>query len=344
MDLRQFSNTGSGFGQGAYNRAKAAGLSDAQIRAGLKSSGLTTGGWAANKLGTSSGNSSSRSSSRSSAPAVNLKQYSNTGTGFGQGAYDRAIAAGLKPSQIKQALPGSGLRIGGAVGKTLGGNTSLYEHRGGGGQLGMGTYNKARAAGMTNEQIRSAAASSGLTIGGEAAKALNVNQGKTYLGIAPGKPASYKGNSGNLYPARPQLAPRGFGLNDPNLSSDLGYSPTFYSYGGTNDYDAMNTIFNQPAGTFNASNAGGGYSDPQFNEVNAQLPAQYSNAMRSQSVTVNPSPAPVAVNQANPTNETTKVGTNNNLKIGTKSKKGSGSSAFKRASQGVDRANTSLTI
>tara|TARA_B100000085_G_scaffold128999_1_gene117426 strand:+ start:204 stop:1097 length:894 start_codon:yes stop_codon:yes gene_type:complete len=196
---------------------------------------------------------------------VNLGQFTTTG-GFGQGAYDRARAAGYSDAQIKQSLPSSGLKIGERVGQTLGGNTSLYQYRGEGKGLGMGTLQRAQAAGMSNAQIRSAAASSGMRIGELAAQALNVNPGMTYLGLAPGIQASYEGNVAGPYPARPNLAPAGYGM-DGRFGSSEGYSPTLYISGGENDYDAMNFIFGTDYQ--GGPDIGGGYSDPYFNIVNA---------------------------------------------------------------------------
>ena len=351
MDLRQFSNTGSGFGQGAYNRAKAAGLSDAQIRAGLKGSGLTTGSWASNKLNSSS-SSSSRSSSRDrvpQAPKVNLQQYSNTGTGFGQGAYERARAAGVSDASIRQSLPLSGLTTGSWAANQLGADTRLYDQRGGGGQMGMGTYNNLKNAGLSNAQIRQSLASSGLTIGPKAADALNVNPGFTYYGYAEGtQQGGYKGNSGKLYDARALLAPKGYGLDaskgwSPTAEVARGYSPTFYAAGGVDDQHAYNFLFNTDK--FNATNVGGGYSDPNFHTDNEGFVGAGITTSRGASPTTQVTPpSPVPVNNTNPTSKTTPVGTKSDLKIGTKSKKGSGSSAFKRAGSGPERANTSLTI
>lgn len=265
--------------------------------------------------------------------SINLQQFSNpayaNGKGFGQGAYDRARAAGYTDAQIKASLAGSGLTVAPEVASSLGANTDLYQYRGGGGQFGMGTLNNARAAGLTDDQIRKSLSSSGLEIGDDAAKALNVNTGYTYFGSAPyAGPSSYPGNSGKNYDSRPVLAPRGFG------SSKDGYSSTYYMAGGTNDYDVFNTIFNQKPGTFNSnSNIGGGYSDPTFNEDNAKSSL---GIMKGNLGSV----AQVGAKAA--TNKTTKVGTNDRLKIGTNSKKtGSGSSSFKRS---ADRVNNSLTI
>lgn len=203
--------------------------------------------------------------------AINLAQFSKSGTGFGQGAYE-AARQHYTDAQIRAALPSSGLQIGQAVGQTLGGDTSLYQHRGAGGGLGMGTLAKAQAAGMTNAEIRSAAAMSGLTIGPKAAAALNVNPGMTYLGYSPNlKQTEYQGNAGGMYGLRPQLAPAGYGLTDPTFSGDRGYSPTYYIAGGANDYEAANFLFgtNYQGGP----DIGGGYSDPDFHRINYVPPA-----------------------------------------------------------------------
>lgn len=53
--LAQFSSDGKGFGQGAYTRARTAGLTDQQIKSQLAGSGLVAGEWVQNKLGGSSG-------------------------------------------------------------------------------------------------------------------------------------------------------------------------------------------------------------------------------------------------------------------------------------------------
>lgn len=197
--------------------------------------------------------------------AINLAQFSKSGTGFGQGAY-AAARQHYSDAQIRSALPSSGLRIGQVVGQTLGGDTGLYQHRGGQGQFGMGTLAKAQAAGMTNAQIRSSLAMSGLRIGDKAAQALNVNPGKTFLGYAPGVQQSFMGNSGGGYPSRPQLAARGYGMNDGTYFADKGYSPTFYIAGGANDHNAHNFLFGTDYD--GGPDIGGGYSDPDFHRVN----------------------------------------------------------------------------
>ncbi len=197
--------------------------------------------------------------------AINLAQFSKSGTGFGQGAYE-AARQHYTDAQIRAALPSSGLQIGQAVGQTLGGDTSLYQHRGSGGQLGMGTLAKAQAAGMTNAEIRSAAAMSGMTIGAKAAAALNVNPGMTYVVYSPHlKQTEYAGNSCNIYGALPTLAPAGYGLNNTTFSSDRGYSPTYYIHGGATDYAAANFLFGTDYQ--GGPDIGGGYPDPNSHRI-----------------------------------------------------------------------------
>jgi hypothetical protein len=127
----------------------------------------------------------------------------------------------------------------------------------------MGSLAKAQAAGMTNAEIRSSLAASGLQIGDQAAQALNVNPGKTFLGYAPGVQTEHKTYLGNTYSARPQLAPRGYGM-DGRFSSDQGYSPTLYISGGANDHAALNYVFGTDYD--GGPNIGGGYYDPDFHQ------------------------------------------------------------------------------
>lgn len=183
--------------------------------------------------------------------------------GFGANALARARER-LSDSQIRSALSAAGLRIGSGAASSLGADTSLYQYRGDGGQFGAGSLANAQAAGMSNAEIRSSLAASGLQIGDSAAQALNVNPGKTFIGYSPNlKQTSYEGNSGAQYGLRPQLAPRGYGL-DGRFSSDLGYSPTLYIAGGANDHNALNYVFGTDYD--GGPNIGGGYYDPEFHQ------------------------------------------------------------------------------
>ena len=77
--------------------------------------------------------------------AINLKQFSKTGGGFGQGAYDRARAAGLSDDQIRSSLPSSGLKLGEAVNRRLnsgggGGNAPMPQPQGRFSNFNFGAY------------------------------------------------------------------------------------------------------------------------------------------------------------------------------------------------------------
>lgn len=275
---------------------------------------------------------------------MSLAQYSNGTGGFGLAAVNRARAGGMSDAQIRASLSGAGLTIGQAAGQSLGANTDLYQFRGGGGGGGFGAsaVQRAQAAGLSNAQIRSSLAMSGLQIGDKAGELLNVNAGKTYLGYSPNlSQTSYAGNNGADYKLRPMLAPRGYGM-DGRFSSDQGFSPTLYQAGGENDYDGLNFVFgtNYQGGP----DIGGGYSDPDFNRSNYVAPESDPNRP------FGGYPAgqgPSAMNAGAGKNVNVKTGTttvkdrtsNNTMKIGTKKDDttASGSSAFKRT-------NTSLTV
>ena len=275
---------------------------------------------------------------------MSLAQYLNNAEypgGFGLKALGRARAGGMSDNDIRAQLSGAGLAIGPRAGEALGADTSLYAYRGANGQFGQASYQAASAAGISDAQIRSSLAMSGLQIGELAAQNLNVNAGKTYLGYSPNVQPSYRGNSGKQYASRPQLAPRGYGM-DGRFSSDQGYSPTLYVAGGENDYDGLNAVFgtNYQGGP----DIGGGYSDPNFNRDNYVAPANdpgrpFGGYPAGQ--------GPSAMNVGAGKNVNVKSGSttvkdrtsNNTMKIGTKKDDttASGSSAFKRT-------NTSLTV
>ena len=270
---------------------------------------------------------------------MSLAQYSNNPGGFGLTALSNARAAGLTDAQIRKQLSSSGLTIGGGAAGQLGADTDLYQYRGSGGQFGLDSYNNARAAGLNNGQIRSSLAMSGLQIGDKAGEQLNVDGGYTYMGYAPGvrNQTSYAGNSGKMYDLRPLLAPRG-AVTDGSQSQRLGYSPTVYAAGGTDDNSLLNTIFQTNQ---NAQQIGGGYSDPDFHRVNAGAPKGMENYMApGQS-------GQGSVNAGAGKNVNVKTGnltvgdrtSNSTMKIGDKKKDttASGSSAFKRT-------NTSLSV
>ena len=208
--------------------------------------------------------------------AVDLNQFIDPNDwmagGFGLKAIERANKAGVSNAQIRAALSTTpGLTIGTRAGQHLGADTTLYGFQNQGG-FGANSYAAARGAGYSDADIRSSLAGSGLTIYDKAAESLNVNPGYTYLGYAPKVTQSFAGNDGNMYDSRPQLAPRGFGLNNPTFSSQMGYSPTFYISGGHDDAHAYDFLFGGNAGA--GGSIGGGYSDPGFHERNYIPPGQ----------------------------------------------------------------------
>ena len=199
---------------------------------------------------------------------MSILNYNQGRSGFGLTALTKAREAGLSDQQIQRQAAQAGLQIGPAASLSLGANPTMHAYtQPGSFGFGAGALAAAQAAGMTNAEIRSNLADSGLTIGDKAAQVLNVNPGRTYAGYAPGvqNQTSYAGNSGGMYPLRPQLAPRGYGM-DGRFSSNLGYSPTLYIAGGENDYDALNFVFGTDYQ--GGPDIGGGYSDPDFNRVN----------------------------------------------------------------------------
>lgn len=230
--------------------------------------------------------------------AVDLNQFINPkdwmAGGFGLKAIERANKAGVSNAQIRQALATTpGLTIGTRAGQHLGADTTLYGFQNQGG-FGANSYAAARGAGYSDADIRSSLAGSGLTIYDKAAQSLNVNPGYTYLGYAPKVTPNFAGNSGTMYDSRPQLAPRGFGLNNPTFSSQMGYSPTFYIAGGHDDSHAYDFLFGSNSG--GGGSIGGGYSDPEFHQreyVDPSMAIAMANAMggRASQAPAAPKPA-----------------------------------------------------
>jgi len=198
---------------------------------------------------------------------TNNEEYDN---GFGLKALERARPAGLSNADISRQLSGSGLRIGQRAASALGANTDLYQFKRGGteyaGGFGQAALNRARESGLSDGDIRSKLATSGLSIGDRAAQSLNVNGGNTYFGLRPGSAASFGGSGGGSYGARAVLAPRGYG------TGEGAYSPTYNVYGGMNDTDALRGILGAQT-----SNFGGTYSDPNFNRDNYVPPKDDPN-------------------------------------------------------------------
>jgi hypothetical protein len=109
MSITRFSNGGTGFGVAAVQRARAAGLSDAQIKQQVAAAGLTLGSAAAGALGVSS---APAPAAASWTPSMSnpLSQFANPNTGgFGGAAIARAKSAGFSDADIRALIPGSGI-------------------------------------------------------------------------------------------------------------------------------------------------------------------------------------------------------------------------------------------
>lgn len=115
--LSQYLNPQTGgFGQAAYDRAIAGGLTPSQIRDLLPGSGASAVGDVVKQTISQAASAPPSYSPPSSGNA--LTPYLNPQTGgFGQSAYDRAVAGGLTPSQINQLLPSSGATAVGDIAK-----------------------------------------------------------------------------------------------------------------------------------------------------------------------------------------------------------------------------------
>lgn len=111
LNVRNYAGTGGTFGQGAYDRAIAAGMSDGQIRSQLAGSGLTIGPVMQQRLS---------APYNPAASSLAIQQFAGSGGTFGQGAYDRARAAGLTDPMIQARLANSGLMIGSGIQQRFG--------------------------------------------------------------------------------------------------------------------------------------------------------------------------------------------------------------------------------
>lgn len=123
--IRSFVGAQGGFGQGSYNAAKAAGLSDDQIKNQLSASGLQVGSWVSNQLGLKptsiapAATSQAATGTVSQAATPNVNSF-RSGGAFNLNSYNAAVAAGLNDDQIRNQLLGSGLTVGTGVQTKLG--------------------------------------------------------------------------------------------------------------------------------------------------------------------------------------------------------------------------------
>ena len=102
---------------------------------------------------------------------MSILNYNKGRSGFGLTALTAAREAGLSDRQIQRQAAQAGLQIGPAAALSLGANPTMHAYAQPGSYgFGASALQRAQAAGMTNAQIRSNLADSGLTIGEEAAK------------------------------------------------------------------------------------------------------------------------------------------------------------------------------
>ena len=105
---------------------------------------------------------------------MSLLNYNKGRSGFGLNALTQARDAGLSDRQIQRQAAQLGLQIGPAASLSLGANPTMHAFaQPGSSGFGAGALQRAQAAGMTNAEIRSNLADSGLHIGDKAAKILN---------------------------------------------------------------------------------------------------------------------------------------------------------------------------
>ena len=182
-----------------------------------------------------------------------LKQYrgpqgGRDSTNFGAAALQRARDAGHSDADIQSAITSGGwnlgkaaqqaLSSGGSVQDALKGQRNIWAHySGSGGGWGAGANTRALAAGMTRPEIRSQLAESGLRIGEEAAKDLNVHaQQTTHI-----RPDDVK-DKYNGYNTRYVMMPRDVRVT--HLNYDEGdprrYSTGVYAGGGYSDASLAN--------------------------------------------------------------------------------------------------------
>lgn len=285
MDLRQFRGPNADpsqpnkIGANAIARARAAGMSDAQIQSAMGQQGVSTSAVANQQLGTSFSQSSPAASGTpaSSTYYADLRRFRgpnadpNQPNKIGANAIKRARASGMSDAQIRAAMGQSGITTSAVANQELGtnfstgGGAAAAASGGGGtgvegryfdptqysadpndymgeGKFGAGALERARGAGFTDAQIRSTLAGAGVTIGQGAADALGVMAGKTFYTGADGKrrpdhvALSYRGQAGERN-TRPVLLPKG--AYNYAQNKGFGYN-TVFAAGGKNDADIAN--------------------------------------------------------------------------------------------------------
>lgn len=287
MDLRQFRgpnadpNQPNKIGANAIRRARAAGLSDAQIQSAMRSSGVTTSAVANQELGTSFSQPMNLRSFRG--PQADPNQPNK----IGANAIARARAAGYSDQQIESAMQYQGVTTSRIANDQLGTAFSTGAPGGGAqagvqgryfdptdfsedpndfmgeGKFGAGALDKARKAGFSDAQIRSTLAGAGVEIGQAAADLLGVMPGKTFYTGPQGKlrpdgvERSYTGQAGERE-SRPVLLPKGAYDYAQNKGFESNY---VFAAGGKNDADIANLFLRE-----NPKQGGqyGTYSEPDW--------------------------------------------------------------------------------
>lgn len=299
MDLRQFRGPNADpsqpnkIGANAIARARAAGMSDAQIQSAMAQQGVSTSAVANQQLGTSF---SQSTPTANPAAAVDLRQFRgpladpNQPNKIGANAIRRARAAGMSDAQIRAAMGQSGITTSAVANQELGTNFSTGSRAaaasGGGtgvagryfdptqysadpndfmgeGKFGAGALDRARQAGFSDAQIRSTLAGAGVEIGQGAADALGVMPGKTFYTGADGSlrpdgvQRSYTGQAGER-DSRPVLLPKG--AYDYAAGKAFGQNYVFAA-GGKNDADIANLFLR---GDYKQGGEYGTHSEPDW--------------------------------------------------------------------------------
>ncbi len=173
-------------------------------------------------------------------------------TGFGAAALQRARDAGHSDADIQSAVSSGGWNLGAAAQQALGsggsvqdalkGQRNIWAHySGSGGGWGSGANTRALQSGMTRPEIRSQLAESGLLIGEEAAKDLNVHAQQT----SHIRPDHIRDNQDG-YNTRFVMLPRDVRANHLNYEEGdpRKYSTGVYAQGGYSDASIANLFGN----------------------------------------------------------------------------------------------------
>ena len=238
----------TGIGASYVQREMDKGRSMASIQQEAANKGYTIGS-AAQQMFNQGGGGGANYSTAGGGSGLNwLEQYrgpqgGRDSTGFGAAALQRARDAGHSDADIQSAVASGGWNLGTAAQQALGsggsvqdalkGQRNIWAHySGSGGGWGSGANTRALQSGLTRSEIRSQLSESGLRIGEEAAKDLNVHAQQT----SHRRPAHIRDNQDG-YNTRFVLLPRD--VRATHLNYDEGdprrYSTGVYAQGGYSD-------------------------------------------------------------------------------------------------------------